>query len=340
MRKTSIVACLLLACSVATSGTDPAPPPPSGDAGSTPPPPVAADATPPPVASDAAPPDDAAPAVTTVRVHYPAGAHTIAIRGSGGPLTWDKGKPMASGADDTWTFTLPGLSTAIEYKPLLDDATWSRGPNYKLVPGDVVDVYPHFTTVKGTYSKNWPAFTSTILPSTRGIWVYVPPTYLENARAKFPVLYMHDGQNLFDASTAFGGNEWKVDETMDAAAEDGTIREVIVIGVENDADRMAEYTFPAPNKGDQYLQMLTDEVKPLVDSTYRTIPARSSTGIMGSSLGGLISAYAGVHRADAFGLVGAMSPSTWWDNLAILDEVGTTPTRPQRPDKVYVDSYN
>jgi predicted alpha/beta superfamily hydrolase len=337
MRRVLFV-CLLFACSSESRGPGTAPgqddagaPPSSGDGGAPPPP---ADSGAP---NDAAPPIDAAPP-TTVRVHYPAGSHTIAIRGSGAPFAWDKGQGATPGADDTWTYALPGLTAPIEWKPLLDDATWSRGPNYKVAPGQTVDVYPHFTTTKGSYRKEWPAFTSQVLPSTRGVWTYLPPTYLENARARFPVVYMHDGQNLFDAALAFGGNEWKVDETIDAAAEDGSIREAIVIGIENTADRTSEYTFPAPSKGDAYLQMLTGEIKPMVDAALRTMPDRASTGLMGSSLGGLISAYAGVHRADAFGLVGAMSPSTWWNGLAIVDEVGTTPTRPQRPDKVYVDS--
>ncbi len=282
---------------------------------------------------------DAGPTVTTIRVHYPAGAHAIALRGSGGSLTWDKGVAATSGADDTWVLALPSLSTPIELKPLLDDATWSRGPNYKLSPGQVLDLYPHFTVQQGTYSVHWTNFTSTVLPSTRGIWLYVPPTYIENTRARMPVVYMHDGQNLFDPSTAFGGNEWKVDETMDAAAEDGTIREAIVIGVENTADRMNEYTMPpSPGKGDQYIKMIADEIKPMVDAELRTLATRDATALMGSSLGGLISSYGGVYRSDVFGLVGAMSPSTWWNSRQILGDVAAIPQQPQRALKVYVDS--
>jgi len=301
----------------------------AGDAGSVPPPPPAGDASPPP---------DAGPTVTTVRIHYPAASHTVALRGSGGPLNWTTGVAATAGTDDTWLLTLPTLSAPIELKPLLDDATWSRGPNYKLSPGQVLDVYPHFTQVKGTYAVHWAAFTSKILPSTRGIWVYLPPTYIENTRARLPVLYMHDGQNLFDPSTAFGGNEWKVDETMDAAAEDGTIREAIVIGIENDADRMNEYTMPPMGKGDLYVKMITDELKPLVDGELRTLTTRDQTALCGSSLGGLISAYAGVYRSDVFGLVGAMSPSTWWNNTQILGDVAKIPQETQRALKVYVDS--
>jgi predicted alpha/beta superfamily hydrolase len=76
----------------------------------------------------------------------------------------------------------------------------------------------------------------------------------------------------------------------------------------------------------------------MVDKDLRTLPSREATAVMGSSLGGLVSAYAGVHHADVFGLVGAMSPSTWWDGTVLLSEVATTPTRPAKPLRVYVDS--
>ena len=290
------------------------------------------------------------PAITSVRVHYtPTAAVTVppgslGIRGSAGPLSWDKTVPVLAGTPGLYTWSSPDVTTDLEVKPLLGD-TWSRGPNYHVKAGQTIDVYPHFVAQHGTVTKQYPSFVSTKLPSTRGLWVYLPPTYVENSESRFGVLYMHDAQNLFDPAVAFGGNEWKVDETLDAGSEDGTIREIIVVGVENTAARMDELT-PTPDaseggaggKADQYLAMITDEIKPTIDKDLRTIPAREQTGIMGSSLGGLVSAYAGVRRADVFGLVGEMSPSTWWDNTEILGEVDTTPTRPAKPVRVYVDS--
>lgn len=276
---------------------------------------------------------------TIIRVHYPAGGKTISLRGSVAPFNWEKGAAMTKAAGDTWTLETT-LAADAEWKPLLDDTTWSRGPNYKIKAGATVDVYPHFTQVKGKFEKRWAAVTSTSV-KTRGVWVYYPPTYLENTAAKFPVVYMHDGQNLFDAATAFGGNEWKVDETMDVAAEDASIREAIIVGPENTSDRIAEYTptksadYPASGNGDAYLAMLIDELKPKVDAELRTLPARETTAMIGSSLGGLISAYAGAKKTATFGLIGAMSPSTWWDGTAILKIVAGTTTKPLR---VYVDS--
>jgi predicted alpha/beta superfamily hydrolase len=276
-------------------------------------------------------------------VHYPAAGHTLSVRGSAGPWSWTKGVALTGGPDDTWTYETDAVSADTEWKPLLDDATWSRGPNYRVSPGKTVDVFPHFTTTKGTYDKRW-TFTSTVLPSTRGIWVYLPPTYLENARAKFPVVYMHDGQNLFDVKTAFGGIEWQVDETMDAAAEDGTVREAIIIGVENTAARMAEYTPTVDStvgdggKADAYLDLLVKELKPKVDGELRTLTGREDTAIIGSSLGGLVSSYAGTTHSETFALLGVMSPSTWWDGLVILTDVAATKGKTPHPLRVYVDS--
>ena len=325
---------LFSACSVETTG-----------AGPTGAPPPAATATPTPGGGSSSggdptpkPPEKTA---TTIRVHYTGRPGALSLRGSAAGLSWDASAPLADEGAGTFTWKSEAVTAALEVKPMLDGA-WSKGPNYRVKPGATLDVYPRFATDAGAYEKKWPAFTSTALPSTRGVWIYLPPTYLENQAARFPVLYMHDGQNLFSKDTAFGGNEWKVDETLDAGAYDGSIREVIVVGVENTAARIDELT-PTSDPGygggklPQYLAMVRTEIKPLVDATFRTIPGREATGIMGSSLGGLASSHAGVVAADVFGLVGAMSPSTWWDDRMILGEVATTPTKPARPLRVYVD---
>ncbi len=317
---------------------------------------------------DAPPALDAAPdagSATVVRVHYPAGTRALTLRGSGAPLSWTSGVAMTAGADDTWTFTITGLAAPLEFKPLLDDATWARGANYHLAPGQTLDLYPHFTTTAGRVVTLIPSFASTTLGNTRAIRAYLPAAYDENPRARFPVLYMHDGQNLFDPATAFGGNEWQVDEALDAAGEagrcgDGTscgndgecgagacraTRATIVIGIDNTPGRIDELTPTVDasigdgGDGDRYLTMVATELKPRIDAMLRTAPGPTDTAIMGSSLGGLISAYAGVTRPGVFGLVGAMSPSTWWDDRVIIARVAATPAAP-RPLRVYVDSGN
>jgi predicted alpha/beta superfamily hydrolase len=282
------------------------------------------------------------PPVTTLRVHYPAGSHTIALRGSVAPWSWNSGAAMTPGADDTWTISTTLVTSPLEFKPLIDDATWSLGPNYKAAPGATVDVYPRFTQQNGQYTRAYD-FASTILGNTRGIWIYEPPTYIENTRASMPVIYMHDGQNLFDPSAAFGGNTWQADTAMDTGANDGSIAEAIIIGIENTANRIPEYTpvpdptqSPSGGDGDAYLKMIVRELKPKIDHDMRTIPDAAHTFMMGSSLGGLITGYAGVTHADIFGGVGALSPSTWWDSDWLIGEVGKTAS--PRPLRVYVDS--
>jgi predicted alpha/beta superfamily hydrolase len=288
--------------------------------------------------------DGPAPTCTVMQVHYPAGAHSIAIRGSGAGLSWDRGQAMSAAADDTWVYASDTVSGVIEWKPYLDDATPARGPNYTAAAASTVDVWPHFFATHGQVSKLIPSFHSSFLPDDRAVWAYLPPSYSENTRARFPTLYMHDGQNLFDPATAFAGVEWGVDETLDGGAEDGTIRESIVIGIENTPARVYEYT-PTRDAtvgdgggADLYLRCLTEELKPMVDGALRTRPGADDTAMLGSSLGGLLSAHAGVTRADVFGRIGAMSPSTWWDNQVIIREVMGTAGAAVRPSRVYVDS--
>jgi predicted alpha/beta superfamily hydrolase len=308
-------------------------------------PPDAASMSDAPSAPDA-PSPDAPSGVTTLRVHYPAGSHTITLRGSNLPYSWNAGVPLTPGPDDTWTLTTAAITAPLQWKPLLDDTTWSQGPNYYVTPGASVDIYPHFTTTAGSWSLAF-QYTSTILGNTRGIYVYIPPSYNENTDASFPVVYMHDGQNLFDPAASFSGVVWQINTAMDNGAADGSIAEAVVIGIDNTPNRIAEYT-PVPDPtvdaggaiGAEYIEALIEELKPQIDSMYRTIPDRAHTFMMGSSLGGLITAYAGVVRSDVYGAVGALSPSTWWDNDWIIGEVGTIPMQPQRAIRVYVDSGN
>jgi predicted alpha/beta superfamily hydrolase len=285
---------------------------------------------------------DAGDLITTIRVHYPQ-LSALWLRGSLAPLDWNHGLPMQRLDADTWSLSFTGLDAGLELKPLLGDVTWSRGPNYRAQPGQTVDVFPHFNQVAGQWSVYWPTFTSTVLANTRAVYVYLPPTAVENPLARFPVVYMHDGQNLFDPAAAFAGVTWQVADAMDLGAEAGTIAEAIVVGPNNaGAARIAEYT-PVPDPGygggdgDKYLSMLITELKPLVDSSLPTLPAREHTVMIGSSLGGLISAYTGVSHPDVFGSVGVMSPSVWWDSSWIVGQVDTTHTSPDRPLKVYVD---
>jgi predicted alpha/beta superfamily hydrolase len=148
----------------------------------------------------------------------------------------------------------------------------------------------------------------------RRVQVYLPPGYATSNK-RYPVLYMHDGQNLFDDKTSFVG-EWGVDEAMDRLAKEKGL-EVIVVGIEHGGEqRMTElkpWDHPKYGKGeaDDYLRFVVEVVKPWADQRFRTRPDRAHTGIMGSSLGGLTSWYAAFKYPQVFGRVGVFSPSYW-----------------------------
>lgn len=153
------------------------------------------------------------------------------------------------------------------------------------------------------------------LDRQRTIRVYLPPSY-RHGRRHYPVLYMHDGQNLFDDATSYAG-EWGIDESIDALAKSDGI-EVIVVGIDNGLDKRVNELSPWPNdrfgaaEGQQYMDFVVGTVKPFIDRNFRTRRGRKHTGIMGSSMGGLISHYA-IHRYPAvFGKAGIFSPSYWY----------------------------
>ena len=293
--------------------------------------------------------DDGPPASVhaVVQVRYPAGTHALSLRGSAPPLRWDVGLTGTRAAGDLWTFDLGVLPGPVELKPLLDDATWARGPNTVVHPGEVLELAPRFFESSGQVVLQWPAFQSAALGNDRPVWVYLPPGYAENPRARYPVMYLHDGQNLFQAALAFGGTEWRVDEALDTGAEalprTEALRPLIVVGAGNTADRVDEYTVDrddavgAGGRGSLYLQLLVSELKPQVDAAFRTLPGREDTAVGGASLGGLISLEAGLQHPSVFGRVLAMSPSTWWNGRSVLAEVATLQGRPLRP-RLYLDS--
>jgi alpha-glucosidase len=148
----------------------------------------------------------------------------------------------------------------------------------------------------------------------RQVRMYLPPGYATSNK-RYPVLYMHDAQNLFDDATSFSG-EWKVDETLDALAKEGKL-ELIVVGIDNGADkRITELSAWdsarfGPAEGRQYTDFIVKTLKPYIDSKYRTLPGRAHTAIMGSSMGGLASHYAIAQYPQVFSKAGVFSPAYW-----------------------------
>lgn len=156
----------------------------------------------------------------------------------------------------------------------------------------------------------------------RGVTVYLPEGFDPSGAARYPVLYMHDGQNLFEpGSTAFG--EWGVDETIDDLVAHAIVPPTIVVAVDNTDERIADYTPSAdPDYGgghaEAYGAWLALTLKPAIDGLLPTRCEREHTAVAGSSLGGLVSTFLGLRWPTIFGRVGAVSPSYWWDGQRLL----------------------
>jgi predicted alpha/beta superfamily hydrolase len=168
-------------------------------------------------------------------------------------------------------------------------------------------------------------FHSRFLSRDRDLIVYLPPGYERENITHYPVLYMQDGQNLFDAATSFfPGMERHMDESAQTLIEQKIIHPLIIVGIYSTGlDRLNEYTpTMLPNgrggEADAYGRMLVEEIKPFIDNQYRTLRNPSETGLGGSSLGGLLTIYLGLKYAHTFGILEASSPACDWDSEMII----------------------
>lgn len=166
-------------------------------------------------------------------------------------------------------------------------------------------------------------FPSRILKNKRTLLVCLPASYKAGKGRRYPVIYMHDGQNVFDSATSYSGVEWGAYETATALAEENPAREAIIVGIYNNKDRLNEYApYRDPvrggGKGRKYSEFLVKEVKPFIDSTYRTLSGRENTAVAGSSLGGLISLFLILEYPEVFSKAGVLSPSLYWAGRELL----------------------
>lgn len=186
---------------------------------------------------------------------------------------------------------------------------------------------------KVEYLKN---FYSDLLKNKRDIVVWLPIGYnaQKNPDKKYPVLYMHDGQNIMDPKTAFVGKDWRVDETVMKLIKQKKIKEIIVVGVYNSPDRLDEYSWS--EKGRNYLNFLVSELKPIIDANYKTLPEKEKTAIMGSSMGGLISFYAAWNYPEVFSMAGCLSSSFYYNNDKSIKTVEEYDGH-KKPIKFYLD---
>jgi predicted alpha/beta superfamily hydrolase len=209
-------------------------------------------------------------------------------------------------------------------------------------PPDAPD--PAVTSLAGTI-RTHPAFPSRIV-APRDVHVYLPPDYERERSRRHPVLYLQDGQNIFDPAAM--GMEWQVDDTADALIQAGRIEPLIVVAVANTDARRDEYTPTAVEgkrpdgsisivggKASLYGHFLIEELKPFIDRTYRTRRDAASTAVGGASLGGLVSVWLALEHPRVFGNVLAVSPTVWWDDFVILKKIAALPR--MVPVRVWVD---
>jgi predicted alpha/beta superfamily hydrolase len=177
-------------------------------------------------------------------------------------------------------------------------------------------------------------FRSRFLTVERNLIVYLPPDFDKEPLRRYPVLYMQDGQNLFDVRNAIG-KEWHADDTIQSCVNAGEIEPLIAVGIYHAHERRIDEYTPTRDRKQRrgghaglYGRMLVEEVKPFIDSAYRTRRDAMSTGLVGSSLGGLVSLWLGLQYPRTFGKLGVLSPSVWWDNRAIVRDVRALGSKP------------
>lgn len=305
---------------------------------------------PPPLDVDDAtgtPPPELEAATATIRVLYESPltavdlGTTITLRGEGSLATETPCERIDAQTCVAQVTAFPAGEREIAFRPYLGGVA-ARGARYLVGRGETVEVAPHFVrtqSVLNTFSGayHFAALQGVEPDNARRIWVLYPASYSENIAKRYPVVYMHDGRNLFDAALSITGVEWQVDETADRAWEEtGEFAEVIVIGIDQFVTvngvlgnyRQGEYN-PTPDQGilnrppsgKLYAQAIATELKPQIDSRLRTLPDREHTATLGSSLGATISAWIAHAYAGAFGRAGLMSPASGIDNDWIIGQL-------------------
>lgn len=262
---------------------------------------------------------------------------------AGGFNAWNPGDinhRLYTNSNGRWETVLDGFPEGISLEFKFTRGSWEtveKGPDGEEIPnreftfgnGDTVfitihnwaDLNPGTSTAADNVHIMDSSFWMPQLSRARTIWIYLPPGY-ESTDERYPVVYMHDAQNLFDDLTSFAG-EWEVDESLNELAGQG-YKVPIVVGINHGnnerINELTPWTNPAygGGDGDKYLAFIVETLKPYVDSNYRTMPEREHTAIMGSSIGGLISAYGALKYQDVFGRSGPYSPSYWFTDDSLF----------------------
>jgi predicted alpha/beta superfamily hydrolase len=278
----------------------------------------------------------------------------VGVRGAPAPLDWGRSLAASDADGDgiyearlAWPAPLPGQPVAYKFKLERGGATgaaegWEEGRNRTLLlqPGTVTvarafgsQTAPPQPQRAGRIERIAPQPSRHVSP--REVQVWLPPGYGASPGRRWPVLYLHDGQNVFDAEAA--GGEWQVDETAQRLAEAGAIAAPLIVAVASGSERVADYT-PRPMPDGRgglagggaaaYGRYLVEELKPLIDSRYLTRAEPAHTALGGSSLGGLVSMWLLLQRPDVYGAALVVSPSVWWAGETLLADVAAATLPP------------
>lgn len=287
----------------------------------------------------------------------------VGLRGGAAPLSWDRpvlALPTAEAGRYVLRLTLPDDAAGgqpLAYKFRIERGAgqdvsdgWEPGRNHALLlSGGEVRVARVFgapaadvpLSRSGRIERLGVIASAHVQP--RDVQVWLPPGYERDTEARYPVLYLHDGQNVFDAQAA--GAEWQVDEAAQEGIAAGRLRPFIVVAVASTGTRTLDYTpsamrVPAERLGQAteqrqgggiaaYGRFLTEELKPLIDARFRTRPGVADTAVGGSSFGGLASLWLALHRPETFGAALVVSPSVWWDDRFMLRDVAAATPQPR-----------
>jgi len=261
---------------------------------------------------------------------------------------WNPGdinNKLDTNGEGLWEITLDGFSDGLTIDFKFTRGDWSKvekGPNgeeinnreFTFGNGDTVNLiiynWADQNGGQSTAAENViimdEEFEMPQLNRFRRIWLYLPPDYDQSSN-EYPVLYMHDGQNLFDQFTSFAG-EWEIDETLNRLVDQG-YKVPIVVGIDNGGiyriDELTPWNNPdyGGGQGDEYMAFIVETLKPFIDENYRTLSDRENTGIMGSSLGGLISTYGALKYQNIFSKAGPFSPAYWINNDSIWNFISS-----------------
>jgi predicted alpha/beta superfamily hydrolase len=294
---------------------------------------------------------------------------SVGLRGASPPLSWNETMRAAATGDDKYvlelTFSRATTTTQpLQYKFKIDSPSRELSDGWESDRNRVFVFHSANQTVSRAFNSppenivlqrtgridrittgSWPA---SKFVEPREVQIWLPPGYENEGSRRYPVLYLHDGQNVFDADAS--GAEWQFDETTQRLVQSGAIAPIIIVAVNNISARRHEYAPTSvlqPNAplnerhvgggAVKYARFLVEELKPMIDTRYRTQRDAKHTAVGGSSLGGLLSMWLLLHHGDVFGAGLVVSPSIWWDSQFIVRDIAVAALGAKERPKIWLD---